>query len=197
MLLLLPGPGWCSRSSPRPPTWRTRTGGNCIKISLPGKSILSCYFQENRTPQRTFLLLRTSFSGRPIFIQFIPGSSWSDCLPPWPTWGTGTTWQCTAPAAAWTSPRRLCRWRCWPTSWSSRASQNDTKYKFSASLTAIECILISEMPSHCSLSKVQGRVTLVVEYLGWVDLDLGSSPGCWAATLANYCPSRMGGTSQI
>ena len=27
--------------------------------------------------------------------------------------------------------------------------------------------------------------------LGFVDLDLGSSPGCWAATVATYCPSRM------
>ena len=35
------------------------------------------------------------------------------------------------------------------------------------------------------------RVTLVVEYLGWVDLDLGSSPGWWAAAVATYCPSRM------
>ena len=37
-------------------------GGNCIKIGLPGKSILKAYFQENRT----FLLLRISFPGRPI-----------------------------------------------------------------------------------------------------------------------------------
>ena len=35
------------------------------------------------------------------------------------------------------------------------------------------------------------RVTLVVEYPGWVDLDLVSSPGWWAATVATYCPSRM------
>ena len=35
------------------------------------------------------------------------------------------------------------------------------------------------------------RVTLVVEYLGWVDLDLGSSIGWWAATVGTYCPSRM------
>ena len=35
------------------------------------------------------------------------------------------------------------------------------------------------------------RVTLVVEYLGWVDLDLGSPPGWWATTVATYCPSRM------
>ena len=27
--------------------------------------------------------------------------------------------------------------------------------------------------------------------LGWVDLDLGSSLGWWAATVATYCPSRM------
>ena len=27
--------------------------------------------------------------------------------------------------------------------------------------------------------------------VGWVDLDLGGSPGWWAATVATYCPSRM------
>ena len=27
--------------------------------------------------------------------------------------------------------------------------------------------------------------------LGWVDLDLGSSPGWWAGTVASYFPSRM------
>ena len=36
------------------------------------------------------------------------------------------------------------------------------------------------------------RVTLVVEILGWVDLDLGSFPAWWAAvTVATYCPSRV------
>ena len=29
------------------------------------------------------------------------------------------------------------------------------------------------------------------ERLGWVDLDLGSSPGWWAASIATYCPCRM------
>ena len=28
------------------------------------------------------------------------------------------------------------------------------------------------------------------ERLGWVDLDLGSSPSWWAASVATYCPSR-------
>ena len=49
-------------------------GGNCIKIGLPGQSILGDYFQENITSPRPFLLLRISFPGRPIFIQFIPGA---------------------------------------------------------------------------------------------------------------------------
>ena len=35
------------------------------------------------------------------------------------------------------------------------------------------------------------RVTLVVEYLGWVDLDLRSSPGWWADIVATLCPSRV------
>ena len=34
------------------------------------------------------------------------------------------------------------------------------------------------------------RASHVLEDLGWVDLDLGSSPGGWAATVATYCPSR-------
>ena len=48
-------------------------GGNCIKISLPGKLILGDYFQENGTSRRPFLLLRISFPGRPIFFQLPPG----------------------------------------------------------------------------------------------------------------------------
>ena len=32
-----------------------KTGTNCIKIGLPGKSILRDYFQENRTSQRPVL----------------------------------------------------------------------------------------------------------------------------------------------
>ena len=35
------------------------------------------------------------------------------------------------------------------------------------------------------------RVGLVVWHLGLVDLDLWSSPGWWAGTVASYCPSRM------
>ena len=38
-------------------------GTNCIKIGLPGKSILGDYFQENMTSRRPFLLLRVSFPG--------------------------------------------------------------------------------------------------------------------------------------
>ena len=51
---------------------RDHPGGNCIKIGLPGKSILRDYFQENRTSRRPFLLQRISFPGRPIFIQLPP-----------------------------------------------------------------------------------------------------------------------------
>ena len=52
---------------------QAQPGGNCIKIGLPGKSILRDYYQENRISGRPFLLLRISFPGRPIFIQFVPG----------------------------------------------------------------------------------------------------------------------------
>ena len=44
--------------------------------------------------------------------------------------------------------------------------------------------------------KVIYSLGLVAWQLGWVDLDLGSSPGWWAATVATYCPSRPG-TPQI
>ena len=66
----------CSPLATRGPRrWgsRRRSGGNCIKIALPGKWILRDHFQENMTSRRPFLLLRISFPGRLIFIQFVPG----------------------------------------------------------------------------------------------------------------------------
>ena len=42
------------------------------------------------------------------------------------------------------------------------------------------------------------RVSHLVADLGWVYLDLGSSPGWWAATVANYLLLRQGrGTCQF
>ena len=35
------------------------------------------------------------------------------------------------------------------------------------------------------------RVSHLVADLGWVDLDLGSSAGCWAAIVATYYPGRV------
>ena len=35
------------------------------------------------------------------------------------------------------------------------------------------------------------RASHVLVDLGWVYLDLGSSPGWWATTVASYCPSRV------
>ena len=43
------------------------------KIGLPGKWILEDYFQENMTSRKPFLLLRISFPGSAICIQFVPG----------------------------------------------------------------------------------------------------------------------------
>ena len=40
------------------------------------------------------------------------------------------------------------------------------------------------------------RVGLVVWQLGWVDLDLGSSPGWWAAAAATNYPSTAGWWNQ-
>ena len=69
-------------SVPLPPRMvlgrRRLPGGNGIKIGLPGKSILRKHFEENRTSRRPFLLLRISFPGRLIFIQFIPGGHGHD-----------------------------------------------------------------------------------------------------------------------
>ena len=42
-------------------------GGQLYKEGFPGKSILRDHFQENRTSQRPFLLLRISFPARHIF----------------------------------------------------------------------------------------------------------------------------------
>ena len=35
------------------------------------------------------------------------------------------------------------------------------------------------------------RVIDTIRYMGWVDSELGSSPGWWAATVATYCPSKQ------
>ena len=40
------------------------------------------------------------------------------------------------------------------------------------------------------VSIVQYRVTQKVSDLGWVDLELGSSPGRWAGTMVTYCHSN-------
>lgn len=37
------------------------------------------------------------------------------------------------------------------------------------------------------------RVSHLLANMGWVDTDLRSSLGWWAANAANYCPSRMVG----
>ena len=50
--------------------------------------------------------------------------------------------------------------------------------------------------SVCLMMEIHYCVSLYREFhllanLGWVDLDLGSSPGWWAGTVASFCPSRM------
>ena len=52
------------------------------------------------------------------------------------------------------------------------------------------------IPDPDSDSVKSGILTLIQsgasgEGLGWVDLDLGSSPSWWADTVATYCPSRV------
>ena len=48
----------------------------------------------------------------------------------------------------------------------------------------------------CRMNSVY-RVTLVVGYLGWVDLDLGSSPRLVGRYCSYLLPKQDGGTSQI
>ena len=49
-------------------------GGNCIKIGLPGKSILGYYFQSNGTYPKTFSLTENQFSGKTYFYTIHPWS---------------------------------------------------------------------------------------------------------------------------
>ena len=41
------------------------------------------------------------------------------------------------------------------------------------------------------ISSEHYRVGQTIVHLGWVDLDLVSSLGWWAATVATYCPSMV------
>ena len=41
------------------------------------------------------------------------------------------------------------------------------------------------------MSLLREKTLYIQEDLGWVDFDLGSFPGWWAATVATYCPSRV------
>ena len=47
------------------------------------------------------------------------------------------------------------------------------------------------LSAYCQFTSEYYRVTLVVKCLGWVDLDLGSSPGLWATAVATYCPTKV------
>ena len=56
--------------------------------------------------------------------------------------------------------------------------------------------LAVDMYCSCRASKGTSRKQLIQggasgRTVGWVDSELGSSPGWWAATVATYCPSRM------
>ena len=50
---------------------------------------------------------------------------------------------------------------------------------------------IFKFPTIVFLSRLNVQSGASGEGLGWVDLDLGSSPGWGADTVATYCPSRM------
>ena len=65
----------CTLPHPSPQPRPSAAGGDCIKVGLPGKSVLGDYFQENKTSRRPFLLLMIDFPSRPIFIQFVPGGN--------------------------------------------------------------------------------------------------------------------------
>ena len=59
--------------------------------------------------------------------------------------------------------------------------------EFVRELTVLQVRLVNSW----NLIRVLYRVTLVVQYLGWADLNLESSHGWWATTAAIYCPSWM------
>ena len=69
------------------------------------------------------------------------------------------------------------------------------------SLSSVFNPLLSNGPLHpCANSKsymwdLQGGAGGLA--VGWVDLDLGSSPGWWSATAATLLPNQVGGTSQV
>ena len=93
-LCLLPArlpskPYWWWRAASGSPL--AASGGNCIKIGIPGKLIFRDYYMTSRRP---FLLLRISFRGRPIFLQFVPGSPWR-------------------PSRGWSRCRTASRASCW------------------------------------------------------------------------------------
>ena len=52
------------------------SGMNCIKIGLPGKSILGDYFQENMTSRSPFLLLTICFPRKTYFYTIASRPDW-------------------------------------------------------------------------------------------------------------------------
>ena len=62
-------PSWrpCGTAGCCPRCCWCRSEGNCIKLGLPGKSILRYYFQENRTSRRPFLT-ENQFSPEDLFL---------------------------------------------------------------------------------------------------------------------------------
>ena len=44
---------------------------------------------------------------------------------------------------------------------------------------------------HARCGMLVYRDVHLLRQLGWVDLDFGSSPGCWAVIVVTYCPSKI------
>ena len=87
-------------------------------------------------------------------------------------------------------------YRCWPHAYASfvldAAEWLTRRRGICHAINIAECTISPKYHDWSwSLGNNRYRVGLVVWQLGSVDLDLGSSPGWWAATVATYCPSRM------
>ena len=65
------------------------------------------------------------------------------------------------------------------------------KFEMQLQLPGVTDIQVNAQKYYQIEFALQGVSSGTVSDLGWVDLDLGGSPGWWAATVATYCPGRV------
>ena len=74
-----------------------------------------------------------------------------------------------------------------------RLTDMTCKFEMQLQLPGVTDIQVNAQKYYQIEFALQGVSSGTVSDLGWVDLDLGGSPGWWAATVANYCPIRVVG----